>query len=106
MKYFKDTDNKVHAFELDGSQDRLIKETMAEITLEEVKILITPVLTTEQKEMNIRNQRMFLLSKTDWSQLPDVSQLVKDKWLSYRQSLRDITDQEGYPDSVIWPIAP
>lgn len=27
-------------------------------------------------------------------------------WRSYRQSLRDITDQEGFPESIHWPVKP
>ncbi len=27
-------------------------------------------------------------------------------WRSYRQSLRDITDQEGFPESISWPVKP
>ena len=51
----------------------------------------------------IRNK---LLADCDWTQLPDVPEPTRSAWLSYRQSLRDITIQDGYPTAVIWPTPP
>ena len=31
---------------------------------------------------------------------------ISQEMLDYRQALRDITDQETFPNSVIWPIKP
>lgn len=50
-----------------------------------------------------RNQK---LATSDWTQLPDVTLATKDKWAEYRQALRDITDQQGYPFEVVWPEQP
>jgi hypothetical protein len=30
----------------------------------------------------------------------------KEKWREYRQALLDIPEQEGYPDTVVWPEIP
>lgn len=73
----------------------------------------TPVLTSDQilaqKMVVVRMQRDSLLTKCDWTQLPD-SPLASDKktaWATYRQQLRDLPDQEGFnPDSVTWPTQP
>lgn len=54
----------------------------------------------------IREQRNYLLSKTDWTQLPDVPPGTKAKWSVYRQKLRDITNQIGFPKNIIWPEEP
>jgi len=27
-------------------------------------------------------------------------------WAAYRQALRDVTEQVGFPDNVTWPLAP
>jgi hypothetical protein len=40
MKLFKDTDNVIWAFELDGSQDHLIKSDMISITKEQADEII------------------------------------------------------------------
>lgn len=53
-----------------------------------------------------RAHRAGLLAACDWTQLPDVPVAIKTAWAAYRQALRDITDQPGYPENIIWPIAP
>ena len=47
-----------------------------------------------------------LLDLTDWTQLPDVTQAIKDKYKDYRQSLRDITKTYKNLNEVIWPKLP
>lgn len=56
-------------------------------------------------EDEIKSTRNYLLSTTDWTRLDDVS-VDKEAWATYRQALRDITKQPGFPDSVVWPTAP
>lgn len=51
----------------------------------------------------IRNQ---LLVESDWTQLPDVTLANKQDWAVYRQALRDIPQQSGYPFNIIWPVKP
>lgn len=54
----------------------------------------------------IRKERNAKLSATDWSQLVDVPQATKDKYASYRQALRDLPAQEGFPWTITWPATP
>jgi hypothetical protein len=49
-----------------------------------------------------RNQR---LVQSDWTQLAD-SIVDKALWAAYRQGLRDIPSQNGFPWNVIWPVEP
>lgn len=65
-----------------------------------------PQPTTEQLAAIVRSQRDNLLLQSDWTQLPDVPQATRDTWASYRQALRDITSQSGFPTDVIWPTQP
>ena len=58
----------------------------------------------EVAEENIRDLRDSLIAETDWTALSDVT--MSPEMLSYRQALRDITDQEGFPYSVDWPTKP
>ena len=58
--------------------------------------------TDAQKEI-VRQQRNALLLQSDWTQLPDVNDV---RWVAYRQSLREITEQDGFPWSIIWPEKP
>lgn len=50
----------------------------------------------------LRNKR---LQDTDWTQLPDAP-VDPAPWAVYRQALRDISEQEGFPADVEWPIPP
>ena len=50
-------------------------------------------------------KRNELLAKSDWTQLPD-SPADKEAWATYRQSLRDLPEQKGYPLKVAFPTAP
>lgn len=59
----------------------------------------------EAKASAIRSERNALLSASDWTQVIDapVDQVA---WATYRQALRDITDQVGFPHTVEWPVKP
>ena len=52
-----------------------------------------------------RNKRNQLLTATDWTQIADAP-VDKAAWATYRQALRDIPQQEGFPDNIIWPTQP
>lgn len=58
--------------------------------------------------LNVFQKRQKLLSSTDWTQLPNGPLTVEKQtaWATYRQALRDVTDQAGYPLNVEWPVAP
>lgn len=53
-------------------------------------------------------QRDKMLQESDWTQLPDVplTEEQKTAWATYRQELRDIPEQSGYPFSINWPTPP
>lgn len=57
-------------------------------------------------EIEVKRKRNQLLQQSDWTQLPDVPLVTKNAWATYRQALRDITEQPGYPLEVAWPVAP
>ncbi|PMN73188.1 hypothetical protein BCT27_12445 [Enterovibrio norvegicus] len=56
----------------------------------------------------IRTRRDLLISKTDWTQVPDcpLSNEKKAEFLAYRQALRDIPQTYTNPDDVVWPTKP
>ena len=53
----------------------------------------------------IRSQRNAKLAACDWTQLAD-SSADKPSWATYRQALRDVTGQAGFPWNVTWPVEP
>ena len=52
----------------------------------------------------VRAERDRLLAETDYLALSDVT--MSDAWKTYRQNLRDIPAQSGFPNSVTYPTKP
>ena len=55
--------------------------------------------------MEVRAQRDALLAESDWTQVSDAP-VDQAAWATYRQALRDITNQESFPTNVAWPVRP
>ena len=58
-----------------------------------------------QQAASQRTSRDEKLKASDWTQVAD-SPVDKALWATYRQALRDVTAQEGFPWNVVWPTAP
>ena len=52
-----------------------------------------------------RAKRDALIKETDFYMLPDYPN-VPQGIAEYRQALRDITEQPGFPQSIDWPVMP
>ena len=59
----------------------------------------------EAKKASVRAYRNTLLSDCDWTQVADAP-VDKQAWATYRQALRDVTAQAGFPWDVEWPEDP
>jgi hypothetical protein len=45
--------------------------------------------------------------RSDYTQAEDFdAQVDKQAWATYRQALRDISSQQGFPWTITWPDAP
>ena len=64
----------------------------------------TWVLDLNRLAEKARTERNRLLTECDWTVLPDVP--VSQPWMDYRQALRDLPKQSGFPESIEWPEAP
>ena len=53
----------------------------------------------------VRTDRNTRLAACDWTQLPDAP-VDRDVWATYRQELRDVSSQTGFPWNVVWPSEP
>lgn len=62
---------------------------------------VEPPITAEQ----VRAERDALLAACDWTQVADAP-VDQAAWAVYRQALRDVTAQAGFPDAVVWPTKP
>jgi hypothetical protein len=58
-----------------------------------------------EQATNVRNSRTQMLKDSDWTQIAD-STADKTAWATYRQALRDVPTQAGFPWTVTWPDAP
>ena len=60
---------------------------------------------TAQKAAEVRTERNTRLAECDWTQVLDAP-VDREAWTAYRQALRDVTEQSGFPFDVVWPTAP
>ena len=58
-----------------------------------------------EQAKNIRSDRDKRLSDTDWTQVADAP-VDKAAWATYRQALRDVPSQAGFPYDINWPSKP
>lgn len=54
---------------------------------------------------NVRAERDGLLARSDWTQIADAP-VDASVWATYRQALRDVTDQASFPYDINWPTQP
>lgn len=54
----------------------------------------------------VRRDRSGRLKRTDWTQQPDVPEATRTLWQPYRQALRDVPTQAGFPYEITWPTPP
>lgn len=59
----------------------------------------------EEQAKSVRQERNTKLSACDWTQLTD-AKVDSLAWANYRQQLRDLPAQEGFPWEVTWPTEP
>jgi hypothetical protein len=65
-------------------------------------------LPLEQVAQTVRHERDRLLEASDWivSRSYERQQPVSESWAAYREALRDIPEQSGFPYAVQWPQTP
>lgn len=91
--------------------DGLIREANAEelTSILEVEVRAVSDALAYQTAL-MREQRNSFLNDSDWVELPTaIARLTAEQfsaWMTYRQELRDVPQQEGFPDTIIWPTQP
>ena len=60
------------------------------------------------KGVSVRSQRDELLASCDWMAIKsfEAGSAVSAEWATYRQALRDVSAQEGFPNTIVWPTQP
>lgn len=104
MKHYKDQNNRPF---YEPSEAVIAKYSLVPISEQEFDEIVVAINTPtpEQLAKNIRAQRNALLQQSDWTQVADAP-VDTQAWATYRQALRDITEQAGFPDNVSWPDKP
>ena len=66
------------------------------------------VVMAEKRKEIVRSTRDRLLAETDWTQVLDapIDTETREAYRAYRQALRDVPEQEGFPTAVVWPELP
>jgi hypothetical protein len=64
-----------------------------------------PLPDTSAAAAAIRAERDSLLTASDWTQVIDAP-VDQAAWATYRQALRDIPQQAGFPWTITWPVKP
>jgi hypothetical protein len=68
-------------------------------------IKVDPAKARANHERQVRAERDALLAASDWTQVADAP-VDQAAWATYRQALRDVPAQNGFPESIVWPVAP
>jgi hypothetical protein len=58
-----------------------------------------------EQAKSVRDQRNTKLTESDWTQVADAP-VDTELWATYRQALRDVPAQPGFPWDIIWPTQP
>jgi hypothetical protein len=69
------------------------------------RVFTVEAIPDEEKAGQVRAERNGKLTASDWTQIADCT-ADKAAWATYRQALRDITTQAGFPWTIDWPVAP
>lgn len=67
--------------------------------------ILPPAPTDEDVAGQVRAERNSFLAASDWTQVADAP-VDQAAWATYRQALRDIPNQPGFPRDVAWPTKP
>ncbi|EHL7282283.1 TPA: tail fiber assembly protein [Escherichia coli] len=116
MKYYKDENNVVYAYDAYGTQDAFIKEGLVPITRSEAMAIINPPPTHEQLIQAAENERQRLLSAADaimldWrtelmlGEISDANRAKLSAWLLYKNQIKAV-DVTTDPEHVNWPVIP
>lgn len=78
--------------------------TAAEVTAREAEIAAWEAGADDRAAEEVRSERDAKLAETDWWASSDLT--MSQEQIDYRQALRDVTSQAGFPHDVVWPTKP
>jgi hypothetical protein len=101
------TKSRWSLFRTDLSQDELKTSRLldGELVFSEKFANPEQVLDRENTILLMKEKRNAMLAASDWTQVADAP-VDREAWAVYRQALRDVPKQAGFPESIIWPTPP
>ena len=114
MKYYKDKDGNVYAYETQAERDQFGAPDLVEMTAGEVDVHTNPQPTSEQLADTARAERDRLIESVRWRIERHSDELALgsepteplEPLLRYTQALRNVPQQEGFPETISWPVLP
>lgn len=95
------------------TMQKIVDGVLVDLTQEEIDARLAEEAEFEAKRQdreaaNVRSRRDNLLQETDWIVIKSYErgENIPAEWEVYRQALRDITAQAGFPYEVTWPTKP
>ncbi len=72
------------------------------------EVVAVPAPTTEELAAQARSQRDALIAATDYLMATDypLTDEKRQELTAYRQALRDVPEQSGFPTEIVWPVKP
>ncbi|MGL5283863.1 MAG: tail fiber assembly protein [Plesiomonas shigelloides] len=115
MKYFKDSNNSVFAFESDGSQDDFIGESLIPISEEEAISIANPPPSHDELVAKANSSKLLLQEEAELAIKP--LERAKSFGIATPQEISLLTEWEKYsvylmrvdtskPDQIVWPTKP
>lgn len=89
-----------------NNMQKLVNNELVDLTQAEIDSATAQLNEYNQNVLTqeVRSQRNSLLAETDYLALSDTT--LSSDMATYRQALRDVTSQEGFPTDVAWPVKP
>ena len=114
MKYYKNTDGEVYAYETEKERQEWGSHDLVEMTEKEIDEHLNPKPTTEQLADQARAKRDHLINSFIWriNRHRDEVDLgleptePLEPLLQHVQALRDVPQQSGFPEEIEWPTEP
>lgn len=97
----------VQKMETFGNPTNALPDGFSAVEVDDLESIEFPVVESAGLSQDViaREQRDLLLQQSDWTQVPDAP-VNSASWAAYRQALRDVPSQSGFPDNITWPTKP